>query len=1405
MYYKVTLLDTSVDKSVAEVVAYQNGEAVSIQVISENPKMKAHLETLLAKDAFIMAPGRNSARLYSDGVLHLYPNTLHYFQALPEILSWRGYNAAFVNETHKSMTWYEDEVFVLKSADDNIYQNAAGERIVKVVPQGYVAVNNDGRTVAAGRWLNANIDKEGADWTLVPNPYETMQPQKREEERSYMDMGLQKYHPGAYDEVYQARQQEDEPYYQAKEGYKPSKGKTLAEHYAQLPQGEEKGEIKKTPPQNLPLEIPTGKILYSPDAGYAIASGSWPPDQIPDYQKYDWYVFDAPDLSDEEKAAYAGMMGESPSLIRGLDTTGIVKVPEKLDVSEGFKLNFPSMSDMSTIGVVTGIVLNPLKPQTFDITEMTSSDYKDKARTAQKKLSQIKALTSVRDEQTGEMRISEELKDMEISELDGLSATWRANFDGREYQKAGILALVEPSQYEIFGGPKGWHGHFLTWKFGLGKGLRLNEKVLTPRGWVENKDLTIGQEVVGKDGKACKVVGIYPQGCIPNYKITFNDGTEIITDGAHQWFTKTFKDRANEKQRKRFRPTAGKRGQYKRAKKEYGSVKTTEEIMQTLYHKTAQGSKLNHSIPMVEPIQFTQEYNLPIAPYYLGVILGDGNITDSSRYEVDFIDSSNKEYLKTTFVDTDQRHSDTKFIPREYLYASLENRIALLQGLMDTDGHPGINSTGAEYTTASPQLAEDVRELVLSLGGKTSTSTGVGSYVDEDGERIMYKTKYRLHISFPEGIGFNPFRLPRKAANFGYCAANNWERFITDVVRVEDGETQCIAVDSPDNLFVTKDYIVTHNTAVVTGALAVLRNRGVITNGKQTTIVTAPNKNTYIWQNEVGKFLGEYAVVIDGDRSTRIEQWEDLLKKAQDNELPSMVIVGSSKFRFTRADDGRDTDEEDAWELDVDAQYMKLLAQGGRSGEREVKGNHIGVLAVDESGQYVNYDAARHHALKEIIDSVYNTRGLVWTLNGNISGNSATDTLSEISFVNAFARENYMTLAQEYTMTDRGGGRESKRMGRRIWKDYNRLRDFMNVFGSVIYPLSGKTVAGDNFGFVQTDDAGAPLGKNWGTVYSQAERKLRQSSDLGKMNRALGLASILINASFGATSPARLLEYDLGTDLLVSGVMKQLPAGDAMAFKREMQEYLSQATSVKNSLGIGRLPKEDTNVIDRNKMFRQIFSETSRDAMDAVLASWDAPILDVIMDGLDDAMKNHQGAGKPPLKMGTAGFSKRAINILYRKLKERYSEDKVLINIIDGDTPPESVNQQQTAHQREKDRFVISLVTGAGLYGLSLPAERSFRFPTWNSAKAGQYQGRFHRKAEQHNVSTVVVPDGIVQYMRELEQRKSEMAKEATQALIDADDEADEIELKNVGTLTSFIDKLMQYRPRILSRESGEQ
>lgn len=1039
-YLHVKLLNDSVDKSTADIVVHQNEYGVYYSVYSENPKMKSHLEKLLTSVAYIGAPGKNESTFFADSAMELHPNSIYYANALPEILSWRGYDVEVKTETHKSIEFEDFDINVIKSqAPQGIIYNPQGERVVKYVPAGYIAVHNDGRTVVGGGYLNANIDKEGSTWTLVENPYEKHTPQQRQEMRQYMDVGLQEYHPGADEELYTPRES-DEPYFhKPRQEYKPS-GQALSEYYSPTTQA----SAEKVVADGYPSYLEPGNVVYSPQTGQAFDTKFWPPEGI-DYNNYDWYVFNASKLSDKEKEVYAPLTGLTPELITGI-SSGVVQSEKNLDVSSGFKLGpmqeENSLTDVSNGGYSEGVRVRTPTSEKYQIRDMLDSGWKKLYKAAKEKLSGIESLTRG--------KIDESLDEMKLPNLRGSGATFSAQLYG--YQKAVVSAMTATEQYEVFGGPKGWHGHFLNVKMGLGK------------------------------------------------------------------------------------------------------------------------------------------------------------------------------------------------------------------------------------------------------------------------------------------------------------------------------------------------------TAMVAAANAIFRNKGLIKNGQQTTIVTAPNKNVYVWQSEIGKFLGEHAVVIDGDRQTRVSQWEDIIKKANGNELPPFVVVGSSKFRYVRGD--KDDDEQDAWELDIDAKYMKLLALGGASGSTKVKGNHVGVFTVDESGQYVNPDSARHVALQSIVDAMYHGKAITWTLNGTISGNSATDTLSELSFINKYVRDNYIALVQEYTKPNTDSQRENKSMGRRVWKSHERLRDFFYTFGTQIYSLDGRTVAGKNYGLMRTEDELTPLGEEWGKVYLDAERKLVAAGEEKVGTRAMGLLSILINSGLGAVSPTRLIEYDLGTEKLMVPLRQRLTPEELKVFNSAYKEFISRATETIGSAG--RVPKKGMSISARDELYNTLIPENVRSIISDVVYSWECPYTDSIVSSIRSDLQQSTPANRK-MKVGVAGFSKISINKIAKKLREIYGPNNYLIQVVDGDVAAEEVDRIQSRHQQEKDRHVISLVTGAGVYGLSLPADRTYRAPAWNSAKGGQYDGRFHRKAEQKNTVTVVVPDGITQYMRELENRKGSMASSATNVLLEVDDESDEITI-NSNSMSRLLDKLRQYRPRIIER-----
>jgi hypothetical protein len=152
----------------------------------------------------------------------------------------------------------------------------------------------------------------------------------------------------------------------------------------------------------------------------------------------------------------------------------------------------------------------------------------------------------------------------------------------------------------------------------------------------------------------------------------------------------------------------------------------------------------------------------------------------------------------------------SKFIPYIYKFNGVADRVALLQGLLDTDGSVD-GASRIEFSTVSKQLARDVIELVQSLGGTATLSERIPTYTYQ-GQRRQGRRSYRLNIALPAEI--RPFRLSRKANRYTHRPKYPPSRAITEVQYVGRKQAQCIAVDAPDHLYVTDDYIVTHNTMI---------------------------------------------------------------------------------------------------------------------------------------------------------------------------------------------------------------------------------------------------------------------------------------------------------------------------------------------------------------------------------------------------------------------------------------------------------------------------------------------------------------------------------------------------------------------------------------------------------------
>lgn len=355
-----------------------------------------------------------------------------------------------------------------------------------------------------------------------------------------------------------------------------------------------------------------------------------------------------------------------------------------------------------------------------------------------------------------------------------------------------------------------------------GKQNPLSTKILTPTGWTTMGQIHEGDMVINADGTASEVLGVFPQGVMDIYRVTFDDSTYVDCGLEHYWEVQTRDDRRNKKHR----------------------VVTTADMMKNLYVEN--GNRKNYSIDYVAPVEFeSQLADDDLHPYLVGVLIGDGCLSrgDVRLSNVDLPVLSRIESIlpETDILNLDKQKgkdhgiarrerkyktgstalvklreyglmgccAETKFIPRKYLYASKEQRIELLRGLMDTDGYCAAeHNSYCEYSTASKQLAEDVVELIRSLGGRAVMSEKESHYT-LDGEKHLGQKAYRIALN----MTINPFWLPRKAERF-IPREKRAVKYVTSIEKVGREECQCIYVNHPRHLYVADGYNLTHNTGI---------------------------------------------------------------------------------------------------------------------------------------------------------------------------------------------------------------------------------------------------------------------------------------------------------------------------------------------------------------------------------------------------------------------------------------------------------------------------------------------------------------------------------------------------------------------------------------------------------------
>ena len=432
---------------------------------------------------------------------------------------------------------------------------------------------------------------------------------------------------------------------------------------------------------------------------------------------------------------------------------------------------------------------------------------------------------------------------------------------GEEYEDCDKLPLTSPRlNYILHGGIPIGRLIEIYGDEGGGKALSLDCGILTPTGYKKMRDISVGDSVIDGNGKVTEVIGVYPQGVKPMYRITFNDHTHIDCSDEHLW-------------------AVVRHGSHR----QFNEVKSTTELLET-YKSPKNGYYFyNYSIetPIIEDID--NHSDLPIHPYLLGVLLGDGTLGGNSigvsLSESDIVNKirrlvsdwdmelhQNKRTFDYRIVNKQNAFkavyesgtslrkeldkmglrckSIDKHIPKEYLFTSVENRLLLLQGLYDTDGYTDKRGQ-SNFDTSSKQLSDDFAFLVRSLGGIDMVTSDVGSY-KKNGELIICNTTYHHHLVFRNGIipCSSEKHLKRYKEN-----RNSWYRKIVNIEPIEPTECQCIRVASESHTFVAENVTVTHNTLIALDAVANFQKSD---DGRQAAWIDAEQTFDREWAEKIG-------------------------------------------------------------------------------------------------------------------------------------------------------------------------------------------------------------------------------------------------------------------------------------------------------------------------------------------------------------------------------------------------------------------------------------------------------------------------------------------------------------------------------------------------------------------------
>jgi chaperonin GroEL (HSP60 family) len=404
-------------------------------------------------------------------------------------------------------------------------------------------------------------------------------------------------------------------------------------------------------------------------------------------------------------------------------------------------------------------------------------------------------------------------------------------------------------------------------------------KILTPDGFIQMSEVEVGMDICGTNETIQKVLGVYPKGQKEIIEVEFFDGRVVECCEDHLWTVTT----------------------------NYGSNKalTTKEMMNDFLSTSSEGqNRYKYYTPRTKIEYKAKLRQFPLDPYLVGLLIGDGSLTGTGSVELSL--GKNKEhildkiklpdglFLKTYWVEKknyyrvkiqgktldnktirdfvkeiglDGSYSETKHIPSMYLLASKDDRVSLLRGLLDTDGY--INDRERfEFSTVSDELAKDFIFLTRSLGVSLycrvhHRKEGEGSYSQKSIHKIteLKGDKYGDKIIHIRATG----------------------KF-TDM--------QCIKVSNPDNLYITDNFIVTHNTTTATVLAESLIRLGfnyLEANPKLST-QKVMRELEVVHRDVISPFIKENSLKIKSDDGQDLLRKVSMIATNSDTEMTNAVV-----------------------------------------------------------------------------------------------------------------------------------------------------------------------------------------------------------------------------------------------------------------------------------------------------------------------------------------------------------------------------------------------------------------------------------------------------------------------------------------------------------------------------------